>query len=163
MWEAKTLRASSGHAAEEKRHGADLLGIAEIHVGGAIVRKGFLGQAKRTEPGEVLDRARWQELQQQAGIMLSRSPTSFVLAYSKRQGIRFIPAISVASLDRRDLFDFNSAALEHFFQLHLACFIGDPPLSAPHISTLDALMALETLRDFPIRHLLHIIIRSEGP
>ncbi len=48
MWEAKTLRSSSGRAAEERRHGADLLGVAEIHVGRHVVTKGFLGQAKRT-------------------------------------------------------------------------------------------------------------------
>jgi hypothetical protein len=163
MWEAKTLRASSGRAAEEARHGADLLGVAEIHVGPSIVRKGFLGQAKRTEPGDVLDNNRWHELQRQSELMLSRSPTSFVLIYSKRQGIRFIPAISVANLGRRDLFDFNSMALEQFFQLHLACFIGDRRLSAPHISTLDDLAAIELLRDFPIEHVLHIILRSEAP
>jgi hypothetical protein len=68
--------------------------------------------------------------------MLSRSPASFVLVYSKRQGIRFIPAISVANLGRRDVFDFNSMALEQLFQLHLAYFIGDQQLSAPHIKTL---------------------------
>ena len=163
MWEAKTLRASSGRAAEEARHGADLLGVTEIYVGPDVVRKGFLGQAKRTEPGDVLDNHRWQGLQQQATLMLSRSATSFVLIYSKRQGIRFIPAISVAKLGRRDLFDFNSMRLEQFFQLHLACFIGDQRLSAPHISTLDEIAAIEALRDFPIDHVLHIILRSEGP
>jgi hypothetical protein len=162
-WEAKTLRASSGRAAEEARHGADLLGVAEIHIGRNIIRKGFLGQAKRTEPGDVLDNNRWQELQHQATLMLSRSPTSFVLVYSKRQGIRFIPAISIVNLSRVDLFDCNSMPLEQFFQLHLACFIGDQRLSAPHISTLDDLAATELLRDFPIEHVLHIILRAEGP
>jgi len=163
MWEAKTLRSSKGSAAEEKRHGADILGVAEIHIGSSVVRKGFLGQAKRTEPGEVLDRARWEELQDQANTMLSRSPTSFVLAYSKRYGIRFIPAISVANLQRRDLFDFNSMPLQQFFQWHLACFIGDHRLSAPHISKLDDLLSIESLRDFPIEHVLQIVLRYEGP
>jgi hypothetical protein len=163
MWQAKTLRSSSGRAAEERRHGADLLGVAEVHVGSDVAIKGFLGQAKRTEPGDMLDNKRWQELQQQAETMLSRSPASFVLVYSKRQGIRFIPAISVANLGRRDLFDFNSMAIEQFFQLHLACFIGDGRLSAPHISTLDDIAAIELLRDLPIDHFLHIIVRSEGP
>lgn len=162
-WSAKTLRAASGRAAEERRHGADLLGVAEIQVGRKVVKKGFLGQAKRTEPGEILDNSRWQDLQDQANLMLSRSPASFVLAYSKRHGIRFIPAISVANLDRRELFDFNTVPLEQFFLWHLACFIGDHRLSAPHISTLDDLMAVEPLRDFPIGHVLHIILHSEGP
>jgi hypothetical protein len=162
-WRAKTLRSSSGLAAEERRHGADLLGVADIHIGGSVVRKGFLGQAKRTEPGEVLDNSRWEELERQTRTMLSRSPASFVLVYSKRQGIRFIPAISVANLGRRDLFDFNSMALEQFFQLHLACFIGDQQLSAPHIKTLDQLLELEPLRDFPIKHVLYIMLSYEGP
>ena len=161
-WRAKTLRSSSGHAAEERRHGADLLGVADIHIAGKVVRKGFLGQAKRTEPGELLDNTRWQELEQQAELMLSRSPASFVLIYSKRQGIRFVPAISIVGFGRRDLFDFNSMTLQEFFQLHLACFIGDRRLNAPHISKLDNLQALETLRDFPIRYVLHIMVNYEA-
>lgn len=162
-WRAKTLRPSSGRAAEERRHGADLLGVADIYVGSNVVRKGFLGQAKRTEPGELFDNTRWLELEQQADTMLSRTPASFVLVYSKRQGIRFVPAISVANLGRRDLFDFNSMTLEQFFQLHLACFIGDRRLNAPHISALDDLLALEPLRDFAIGHVLHIMVSYEGP
>jgi hypothetical protein len=162
-WRAKTLRPASGRAAEERRHGADLLGVADIHVGENVVRKGFLGQAKRTEPGEVLDNSRWDELVRQAGTMLDRSPASFVLTYSKRHDIRFVPAISVANLGRRDLFDFNSITLEQFFQLHLACFIGDHRLNGPHISKLDDLLALDLLHDFPIRHILHIMISYEGP
>jgi hypothetical protein len=155
-WRAKTLRSSSGHAVEERRHGADLLGVADIHI---VVRKGFLGQAKRTEPGELLENNRWQELEQQAE---SRSPASLVLINSKRQGIRFVPAISIVGFGRRDLFDFNSMTLEQFFQLHLACFIGDRRLNAPHISKLDDLLALEILRDFPIRYVLHIMINYEA-
>ena len=49
-------------------------GVADIHIAGKVVRKGFLGQAKRTEPGELLDNNRWQELEQQAERTLSRSP-----------------------------------------------------------------------------------------
>jgi hypothetical protein len=162
-WRAKTLRPASGRAAEERRHGADLLGVADIYVGENVVRKGFLGQAKRTEPGEILDTARWQELEQQAKTMLDRSPASFVLIYSKRQGIRFVPAISVANLGRRDLFDFNSMTLEQFFQQHLACFIGDPRLNGPHISKLDELLALNLLHDFPIRYVLHLMLSYEAP
>lgn len=161
-WRAKTLRPASGRAAEERRHGADLLGVADIHVGQNVVRKGFLGQGKRTEPSEVLDNDRWDELAHQAGTMLDRSPASFVLTYSKRHGIRFVPAISVYNFDRRDLFDFNSMALEQFFQLHLACFIGDPRLNGPHISKLDDLLALDLLRDFPIQYVLHIMLSYEG-
>jgi hypothetical protein len=157
-WRAKTLRPASGRAAEEKRHGADLLGVADIHIGGNVVRKGFLGQAKRTEPGQVFDPGPWKDLEDQAKTMLSRSSESFVLIYSKRHGIRFIPAISIANLGRRDLFDFNSMSLEKFFQLHLACFIGDPQLNGPHISKLDDLMALNALHDFPIRYVLHIMV-----
>jgi hypothetical protein len=163
MWRAKTLRPASGRGAEERRHGADLLGVADIHVGKNVARKGFLGQAKRTEPGEVLDNNRWDELVRQAATTLDRSPASFVLTYSKRLGIRFVPAISVTNLGRRDLFDFNSMPLEQFFQLHLACFIGDPRLNGPHLSKLDELLALELLRDFPIRHILHIILNYEEP
>jgi len=156
-WDAKTLRSSSGSAAEEKRHGADLLGVAEIHIGDSVIRKGFLAQAKRTEPGETLSNDRWRELKAQSELMLERSPVSYVLAYSKRQGIRFIPAIAVANLDRRDLFDFNSLPLEQFFQWHLACFIGDHRLNSPHIDTLDV------LHDFHIGQVLEIVVRTEGP
>lgn len=64
-WQAKTLRASSGRAAEERRFGADLLGVAEIHVGDQCIHEGFLGQAKRVEPGTPMNSAEWRRLQEQ--------------------------------------------------------------------------------------------------
>src|SRR5690348_2631258 len=44
-WQAAILRRRRGVAAEETRHGAELLAIAEINYGGQVVAKGFLGQA----------------------------------------------------------------------------------------------------------------------
>jgi len=113
--------------------------------------------------GEVFDSQRWNQLELQVDQMLTRSAASFVLIYSKQHGIRFVPAISVAGYGRRDLFALNSMSLRDFFELHLACFIGDRRLSAAHIKTLDDLLDLEVLRDYPIKNVLHLMIRSEEP
>jgi hypothetical protein len=160
-WEAKTLRSASGRGAEERRHGADLLGVAEIEVRGSTIKYGFLGQAKRAEPGKIFDKQQWDRLREQAELMLKRSPASFVLVYST-SGIRFIPAISVVGLRSSSLFDFSSMDLEQFFQLHFASYIGDPRLNAPQIKTLDDLIEIEALPNFPVEHFLQITLRVHG-
>ncbi|RWG78555.1 hypothetical protein [Mesorhizobium sp.] len=160
-WRAKTLRSASGRSAEEKRHGADLLGVAEIHVGGSVIRKGFLGQAKRIEPGAKVDGAEWARLKQQSELMLERSAASFILTYSRYFGIMFVPAITVANIERADLFTLNRMTIRGFFEMHLGCFIGDRRLSSPNIRTLDALLEIEALRDFPVENILHIIVTAE--
>lgn len=162
-WEAKILRTGRGSAAEEARHGADLLAVAEINYAGQIITKGFLGQAKRVEPGTLLPQAEWDRLQAQLRLMLELSPASFVILYSKHYGVRFVSALTVAQVSRRDLFELSAQPLRDFFEWHLACFIGDRQLNEAHINTLDDLRTSPTLRDFPIGTVLRLIVNFEGP
>jgi hypothetical protein len=155
-WRAKTLTSGPGRAAEESRHGADLLGVAEVVVDGRVSRKGFLAQAKRVEPGTPLNVSEWDRLQSQCEIMLKRTPASYVLAYSQFLGIAFLPALSVLSFDRRDLFEFNHISTRKFFEWHLAGFIGDPRLKKPDIETLDGLIGDDSPDDFVVRNVLYI-------
>ena len=43
IWRARTLRTGRGIAAEEKRHGADLMGVLDIRLPDYKTKKGFLG------------------------------------------------------------------------------------------------------------------------
>ena len=162
-WTAKTLRTGRGVAAEEGRHGADLLAVAEINYAGSVVTKGFLGQAKRVEPGAILVQSEWERLQAQVRLMLELTPDAFVLLYSKHYGVRFVSALTVAQVGRRDLFELSAQTLREFFEWHLACFIGDRTLDEPHIRTLDDLRGSPRFRDLPISNFLRLTVTFEGP
>jgi len=107
-WTARSLRTGAGVAAEEKRHGADLMGILDIDIPGYRVIKGFLSQAKRAEPGSRLRNQHWDRLRSQCEKMLVRTPDSFVWVYSKSDGIRIFPAEAVLALKSRDIFELYS-------------------------------------------------------
>ena len=47
VWKARTLRTGRGVAAEEKRHGADLMGILDLALPDYHVTKGFLAHRRR--------------------------------------------------------------------------------------------------------------------
>ena len=101
VWNARSLRTSRGRAAEEKHHGADLMGVLDINIPNYHVTKGFLAQAKLAEPGRHFSKGEWNRLHDQCETMLRRTPESFVWVYSKERGIRIFPAISVVELDSR--------------------------------------------------------------
>lgn len=158
-WEAKTLRASSGAAAEEKRHGADILGVLTVELRDFKTSKGFLAQAKRAEPGKPLGRSEWHRLQDQCDKMLAVTPDAFLLVYSKQRGARFISANSVVSYAGDDAFDLYDMSVRTFFEKHLQCFIGDRRLDSPEIATLDRLRA--GADDAPAtRYVLHLEVRE---
>ena len=153
VWNARTLRTSRGRAAEEKRHGADLMGVLDIDIPDYRVTKGFLAQAKRAEPGRQLSKTDWKRLHDQCQTMLSRTPDSFVWVYSKKRGIRIFPAISVVELNTRDIFDLYDRSVSSFFEYHLECFIGDQRLNSTNIHTLDA------LGELPVERVLELSAR----
>lgn len=153
-WKARTLRTSRGRAAEERRHGADLMGVLDINISGYQVKKGFLAQAKRAEPGIPFSNNEWQRLVWQCKTMLSRTPDSFVWVYSKKRGIRVIPAVSVVGLASKKLFDLYDRSVTRFFEDHIECFIGDPRLNSTKIETLDALV------DFSVDRILELSARE---
>ena len=148
VWKARTLRTSRGKAAEEKKHGADLMGVLDIKLPDYKVQKGFLAQAKKAEPKEWFSTEKWKDLRLQCKTMLARTPDSFVWVYSKKEGIRIFSANSVLGLGMtsRNVFDLYHHSVSSFFESHIKCFIGDPQLNSPNIETLDALADFSTER-----------------
>jgi hypothetical protein len=153
-WKAKTLRTSRGTAAEEKRHGADVLGVLNIDIPDFKTRKGFLAQAKLAEPGSRFSSDEWERLVEQCKLMLGRTPASFVFIYSKVEGVRVFPATGVVGLADRNIFALYNHGLGRFFEDFIECFIGDPRLDSPHIGTLDA------LADFHVKRALELVARK---
>ena len=149
-WRARTLRTGRGKAAEEKRHGADLLGVLDLNLEDYRATKGFLAQAKRVEPDQSFLRSDWKRLQSQCEAMLLRTPEAFVWAYSKSWGIRVFSANAVLGLRSRVLFDLYSRSLSRFFESHLESFVGDRRLNSTRIETLDS------LHELPIERALEI-------
>ena len=154
IWRARTLRTGRGIAAEEKRHGADLMGILDIDLGGYKTKKGFLAQAKRAEPDNRFSSRDWDRLRSQCETMLNRTPDSFVFVYSMLKGIRIFPANAVAELETRNIFDLYDRGVSSFFESHIQCFIGDRRLNSTKIDTLDALMEL------PVERVLELSART---
>ncbi|AVO38204.2 hypothetical protein [Pukyongiella litopenaei] len=128
-WRAKQFKTGRDSAAEEKRVGADFMGVLDIDLDEYSVTKGFLVQAKRAEPRKPIDD--WKRLEDQLEKMLAISPASFLFVYSRERGIRAFPAVSVLGLKSRDVFDLYDRSFERFFEEHLECFIGDRELSVP--------------------------------
>ncbi len=146
IWKARTLRTGRGVAAEEKRHGADLMGILDLALPDYCSTKGFLSQVKRAEPGQRFSKRDWDRLRSQCEKMLFRTPASFVWVYSKSRGIRIFSASSVLGLESRRIFDLYSRGVSSFFENHIECFIGDRRLNSTNVETLDALAKLPVER-----------------
>ena len=154
VWNARSLRTSSGRAAEEKRHGADLMGVLDIDIPDYRITKGFLVQSKLAEPGRIFSKKDWKRLHDQCETMLCRTTASFVWVYSKERGIRIFPAVSVVELDSRYIFDLYDRSVSSFFEYHLECFIGDRRLNSTNIRTLDALdkLPVDRVLELTARH-----------
>jgi hypothetical protein len=150
IWKARSLRTSRGYAAEEDRHGADLMGVLEIDLPGYSTKKGFLAQAKKAEPGAPFRKTEWERLIHQCNTMLERTPDSFVFIYSKESGIRIFPANAVIGLEFPDIFQLYDRSVSSFFESYIECFVGDPRLNSTNIETLDALI------DLPVERVLEI-------
>jgi hypothetical protein len=143
IWKARTLRTGRGVAAEEKRHGADVLGVLQIDLPEYKTKKGFLLQAKRIEPDKPLSKADWERFQKQCALMRERTNEAFAAIYSRSEGVRFIPAATIGEIRRDQVFDVGSRSLFGFFRAHVKCEIGDRRLNSPTIGTLDAMARQE--------------------
>lgn len=142
-WSAKIL-SSHGANTEEKKYGADFLGVLTLALPGLNVKKGFLAQAKRQEPGSKLDLRQWKDLAAQCEKMLKITPSSFVFVYSLN-GVFMVPAIKVLSCEEpEDLHTLHPAKTGPFYRSHFECFVGDRRLDSP---------TTETLRNLPLRGL----------
>lgn len=131
-WQAKTL-SDRGRHAQEKKYGADFMGVLEVSLPEYNVRKGFLAQAKIIDSWFI----DFRELHSQCERMLKLSPASFVFLYSKK-GVTVVPAISVVatSANPTELYSRNAA---RFFEEHFESFIGDRNIAVPKIEALDEL------------------------
>lgn len=138
-WKAYSLTSGRGRAAEETRHGADVLGVLDIDLSDYKVRKGFLLQAKIAEPYAPISNSEWKRFQDQCKLMLQRSDESFGVIYSRSKGVRFIPAQTILEISRDQLFDAGSRSLFGFFKSHVKCQIGDRQLHTPGVEVLDAM------------------------
>lgn len=138
-WKARTLRTGRGKAAEEKRHGADILGVLEISLHDYQTKKGFLLQAKIAEPDRPMSNGEWQRFQNQCRTMRQRTCEAFGVIYSRQRGVLFIRADTILEVDRDQLFEVGSRTLFGFFKAHVKCEIGDRKLDAPTIEMLDGL------------------------
>ena len=154
VWTARTLRTGRGIAAEEKRHGADLLGVLDVDLDGYKSKKGFLAQAKRAEPYSMFGKRDWERLRSQCETMLERTPDSFVFVYSIQKGIRIFPANAIVELGSRQVFDLYDRGVSSFFESHIQCFIGDRRLNSTNIDTLEALV------EFPVERVLKLSART---
>ena len=153
IWTAKTLT-DHGPNTEEKKYGADFVGVLEIDIPGYKVKKGFLAQAKLAKSGKM--RAdEFRRMIAQCEQMLNLSPSSFVFLYSL-DGIRVIPAIAiVGAVDPEIAFNpegLYSRKLQTFYEEHFECFIGDRRISEP---------SERTLADLRARYLLFLAARME--
>lgn len=160
-WDAHVLRSGRGRAAEEKRHGADLMGVLDIAVPGYRVKKGFLVQAKK-EQRLGSNKKEWERLQNQCKIMLERTTESFVFVYSPTRRIRVFAASAVLGLETRNIFDLYHKSMYTFFSTHLQSFIGDRNLDMPTIDVLDRLLpaAMDDHPDIPDRTILYATART---
>jgi hypothetical protein len=138
QWRAKTLT-DRGRGSQERRFGADFMGVLNIRLEDYVLDKGFLVQAKLIEPTATMSRAELARMSQQCEIMLSMSPDSFVFLYA-RQGISVVPAISVvAAIGARNPHELYSRSVSRFFEEHFESFVGDRRLSAPDIKSLESI------------------------
>ena len=137
-WTAKTLT-DKGPNSQEKKYGADFVGVLTIGLPDYSVRKGFLAQAKRAEPGVALSKTECARMKEQCELMLNLSPDSFVFLYSTT-AITVVPAISVVGAKACDPYELYSRTVSRFFEEHFESFIGDRNIQSPDPQTLESLV-----------------------
>jgi hypothetical protein len=152
-WSAKTLT-DHGPGTQEKRYGADFVGVLDVDLPEFKVKKGFLAQAKLLDSGRMRT-SEFRRLVSQCEKMLDLSPDSFVF-HESIDGIRVIPAISVVGASGPEVaFNedaFYSRKISRFYEEHFECFIGDRRIRAAN---------RQTLTDLEARALLSLAARAE--
>src|SRR5437660_11958306 len=77
-WTAHVMKTGRGIGSEENQTGADLLIHVQLLTETLNYSKGVLVQAKRLEPGEIMEANRYQQLVGQCQQMLQITAASFV-------------------------------------------------------------------------------------
>jgi hypothetical protein len=138
-WTAKVLT-DRGPNAQERRFGADFVGVLEINLSEYSVKKGFLVQAKKIAPEQSMATTEFGRMREQCQQMLAVSPESYVFLYS-HAGIAVVPALTVVSLSHADNpHRLYSRSVSRFYEEHFECFVGDPKIYAPSIHVLDEIV-----------------------
>jgi hypothetical protein len=160
-----TVVDSMGRGAAERALGADIVGVIHIDVGGTIVTKGFLAQAKRSGTDGVVfvqtEKNHWlyrgplhlkvsgtlkvgrpsQRLTDQCNVMLQHTPESYVFVYHPVQ-TAVVSAVALAaarSKNSQSRTALGTKTLADFF-VHLAdCFVGDRNIVAQDADSIRAL------------------------
>lgn len=143
-WRAKTLT-DRGKGSQEKKYGADFMGVLDISLQDYSVRKGFLAQAKLIKPGDYMSMTEYDAMKDQCDKMLRLSPASFVFLYSSTK-IRVVPALAVVGAGRRNPHELYSRSIATFYKGHFGSFIGDPRVDEPRVEALVRLDERATAR-----------------
>jgi hypothetical protein len=149
-WTAKTLT-SQGPSSQEKPYGADFIGVLDIALDDYSVKKGFLAQSKRVEPGGYFPKGEFERLRKQCEDMLRISSDSFVFLYSV-SGVVVVPAVAIVGSAPCNPHSLYARSVSRFFEEHFECFIGDRRLHTPSI---DSLMRLKD--EVNARSLLYLL------
>lgn len=150
-WQADVAQPDRGRArlsattltktTEEPLFGADIAMVLDVETEDYSVRKGFLAQAKRLEPGTKMKSDEHRRLLSQCEKMLSVTPSSMILLYHKG-GVTPIPAVAALAYGDRDLFNIFSWGMDTLYFDFAVCWYGDPRLQATDKASLEGLRTL---------------------
>ena len=150
-WQTDIARPGTGRARlsattltkikEEPLFGADIVMVLDVQTPNYSVRKGFLVQAKRLEPGGTMPTAEYGRLLNQCARMISITPSSMVFLYHSG-GVKVVPAAAVLALNSRRLFDIVSYEIDILYRDFAICWYGDTRLQAADQTSLEGLRTL---------------------
>lgn len=123
---------------EEPLFGADLVMTIDIDTARESVRKGYLAQAKRLEPGKRLDSRQHRKLLRQCEQMIEVTPASVVFLYHA-EGVHVVSAGAVLSRRDADLWSITTWPIEMLFQDFAICWFGDQRIQATDPASLEGL------------------------
>ena len=123
---------------EEPELGADIVMVLDVDTPDFVVRKGFLAQAKRLDPGKLIDTSEHGRLIEQCEKMLYVTPASMVFLYSAK-GVHVVPAAAVIQHKGRNLYDLVTYDAFVLYRDFAICWFGDPRIQATDRLTLASL------------------------
>lgn len=139
-WGRLSARSLRKHT-EEPEFGADIVMAIDVNTSRYQVRKGFLAQAKRLEPGHLLDARDWSRLIRQCESMVSFTPASVVFLYS-RSGVYVIPATAVLACRDQNLWRLTTHDIRQLYRDFAICWFGDLRLKTTDHASLEGLREL---------------------
>lgn len=148
IWQAEVTRNRGRFSArsftktkEEPIWGADLIMTIDIDTSAESIRKGFIAQSKRLEPGERLDGREYRRLLTQCERMADFTPASLVFLYHK-EDVRVVSANAVLSRRDSDLWSIETWPIETLYEDFAICWFGDHRLQATDPASLEGLRVL---------------------